>query len=105
MRKGPLSNKDKKFIQGNLDMNIAELAGDLDRSEKAVKQYVNELAEQSPPPPEETLAMQQFGRNKKYGAVVMTENASTMSDETRSKPKQLDEIRKYRGAIHRIREE
>lgn len=105
MRKGPLSNDDKNFIQGNLDLNIAELADKLDRSEKSVKHYVNELAEESPPPPTETLTMQQYGRNKKYGVVVMTENASTLSDENKNKPKKLEQIRKYRGAIHRIREE
>lgn len=105
MKKGPLSNNDKNFIQGNMDLNIEDLASRLERTEKVVKQYVEELAEASSPPVQETLSMQQFGRNKKYGVVVMTENASTMGDESRKKPKALEEIRKYRGAIHKIREE
>jgi hypothetical protein len=100
MRKGPLSNKDKEFISDNLNMSASKLAAELDRSEKAVEQYRSEIKEES-----ETLAMQQFGRNKKYGVVVMTENASMLSDETKNKPKSLEQIRKYRGAIHTIRKD
>lgn len=100
MRKGPLSNKDKEFISDNLNMSASKLAAELDRSEKAVEQYRSEIKEEP-----ETLAMQQFGRNKKYGVVVMTENASMLSDETKNKPKSLEQIRKYRGAIHTIRKD
>jgi len=101
MRKGPLSNKDKQFISENLHMSLSQLATELDRSEKSVEQYKSELNKETP----ETLTMQQFGRNKKYGVVVMTENASTLSDENKNKPKSLEQIRKYRGAIHKIRED
>ena len=105
MRKGPLSNKDKGFNQGNLNLNIVDLAKKLDRSENAVKQYVEELADASNKAKPETHTMQLYGRNKKYGVVVMTENASSHSDDMKSKPKPLQQIRKYRDAIHKIREE
>lgn len=100
MRKGPLSNKDKEFIADNLNLTAAELAGKLERSEKSVESYMASI------PPEnkgDTHTMEMYGRNKKYGVVVMTENASMFSDENKSKTKDIYETRKYRGAIHRIR--
>ena len=40
MKKGPLSNEEKKHIEKNLDTEIADLAESMDRSFKLVKAYV-----------------------------------------------------------------
>lgn len=105
MRKGPLSTEDKKFIEDNLNLSVSELSEKLDRSERSISQFCSSIATEKDKP--ETHTMQTFGRNKKYGVVVMTETTSMLSDEgkTKNKPKQTEEIRKIRGAIHRIRGE
>jgi hypothetical protein len=102
MRKGPLSNKDKEFIEDNLNLSNAELSGKLDRSESSIGQYRTTLAtpEKSQ---EETSTMNLYARNKKYGVVAMTENASISSDD-RTKAKNVYETRKYRNSIHKIRD-
>lgn len=104
MRKGPLSNKDKEFIKDNLNMSVSSLSKKLERSEKSVEQYRSTL-QLDKTTTEETHTMSMYGRNKKYGVVVMTEGASMCSDENKSKPKKATEIRKIRNSIHRIREE
>ena len=111
MRKGPLSSNDKRFIEDNMNLSTSELAKKLDRSEASVSKFYDsieateEATKEAPKP--ETQTMQTFGRNKKYGVVVMTENASMLSDENRNKAKvkEVEQIRKIRGAIHRIRGE
>ena len=51
-----------------------------------------------------------MGRNEKYGAVTMTEQASMLGDESKAtkleedKPEEVNVARRHRGAIHRIKD-
>lgn len=105
MRKGPLSNQDKQFIEDNLNLSVSKLAEKLDRSEKSIEQYYTALNSETIPEVKDTHTMSMYGRNKKYGVVIMTENASMNADENKATPKNIYDTRKYRGAIHKIREE
>ena len=40
MKKGPLSNKEKEFIDDNKSMSNEDIAGKLERSVKVVSRYV-----------------------------------------------------------------
>jgi hypothetical protein len=105
MKKGPLSNKDKEFIEDNLNLSVSKLAEKLERSENSIEQYCSFLKSETPKEIKDTHTMSMYGRNKKYGVVIMTENASMQADESKSKSKNIYDTRKYRGAIHRIRED
>jgi hypothetical protein len=101
MKKGPLSNEEKQYIEENLDMDTAELAESMDRSLKLVKAHV----EKSSPPKEpkrESKTMQLLARNADRGVVVMTESASSHFDKNRQKPKPP---KRYEGMIHKIKED
>ena len=74
MKKGPLSNKDKEFIKDNLNMSVSSLSKKLERSEKSIEQYQSTL-QSDKATKDETHTMSMYGRNKKYGVVVMTEGA------------------------------
>lgn len=99
MKKGPLSKKDKEFIDCNIGMDIENLAKKLERSVEVLEKY---LASNKKPSTNNTVGL--FARNKDRGVVVMTESASMASDENRNKVN-LYETRKYKNSIHTIREE
>ena len=101
MKKGPLSNEEKSYIEENLETDIAELAESMDRSVKLVKAHVDKsLPKQEPK--EEPKTMQLLARNADRGVVVMTESASSHFDENRTKSKPP---RRYEGMIHKIKED
>ena len=78
-KKGPLSKTEKYWIENHCTKQTAkEMARELDRAISVVEKY--SLSYQK------TIgkAGGQFG--KKSGAVVMTENASMLGDEGRTKP-------------------
>tara|TARA_R100000664_G_C2709936_1_gene107119 strand:- start:449 stop:787 length:339 start_codon:yes stop_codon:yes gene_type:complete len=87
---GPLSKEEKTYIEDNKDKSADSIAKDLDRSENIVNKHLTTVKpeqegteggeEWSPP-----KAGEQFARNKKYGATVMTESASMTSDENKQK--------------------
>lgn len=97
MKKGPLSKKDKLFIDSNKTMSIQELSDKLEKSTTLVKEYVDEKKPKGDD-------MKLFARNKERGVVVMTESASMASDESK-KNVNLYSTRKYRNAIHKIKED
>ena len=101
MKKGPLSNEEKSYIEENLEIDVKELAESMDRSVKLVKAHVDKIAPQEQPK-QEPKTMQLLARNADRGVVVMTESASSHFDEnrTRSKPP-----RRYEGMIHKIKED
>ena len=102
MKKGPLSNEEKSYIEENLKMDVKELAESMDRSIKLVKAHVDKQSLPEPKPKEDSKTMQLLARNADRGVVVMTESASSHFDEnrTRSKPP-----RRYEGMIHKIKED
>lgn len=102
MKKGPLSNEEKKHIEDNLDTEVAELAQSMDRSLKLVKAHVDKVSTQpETKPKEDSKTMQLLARNAERGTVVMTESASSHFDETK---KRVEPPRRYTSIIHKIKE-
>jgi hypothetical protein len=94
MKKGPLSNKEKEFIDNNHSMDIKDISEKLDRSEKVLARYM-EISE-SPRP-------NLFATKPERGVVIMTENASMAADESR--PKRTTTAKRYEeGVIHQIKD-
>lgn len=117
MRKGPLSKEDKQFIENNRNKPASEIATSLDRKEEIVSKYITTLPVvapaigsivHEPTPIADTHMMSMMAKNKKFGAVVMTENASMVSDDIVKKrienPKPKN-IGKAHSCIHKIRGE
>jgi hypothetical protein len=103
-KKGPLSKKEKTYIEKNQDLPVDEIAEDLDRSESSVTKYIATLEDNSKPQP---MAGNLMARNEKYGATMMTESASMAGDESKPKvkadPKEVNVAKRYRGSIHKIK--
>ena len=103
MKKGPLSNKEKKFIDDNSELSVEDLCKELDRSKSIVSNY--KKVKQEPKKKDTTTPTHNlFARKKDRGVVVMTETASTISDENKKNRKQEMPSR-YRNIIHKIRED
>lgn len=113
MKKGPLSNKEKEFVQENyLDMTVKELCAEMDRSKSIVQKYVSGLSFEKPEEPvaeadpaptaPSSGAGKMFARNKERGATIMTEAASARGDEAKSRPRPP---KRYRNIIHTIKED
>lgn len=103
-KKGPLSKKEKAYIEENKSTPAEELAEELDRSEASVNKHIATLKDDSKP---QGIAGQQFARNEKYGATIMTENASMAGDATKDarlpEEKEVNVAKRHRGAIHKIK--
>ena len=80
-KKGPISKIESFYIDNNRDKDIAEIAVDLDRSVSSIEKYLKKNVTEAPRQTS-VKAGDQFARNDR-GSVVMTENASQMSDERR----------------------
>ena len=94
MKKGPLSKKEKEFIDNNQSMDIKDISEKLDRSEKVLGKYMK-IAENPRP--------NLFATKPERGVVIMTENASMAADESRSK--RTDMAKRYQeGVIHKIKD-
>ena len=96
MKRGFLSKTEKEYIEQNINLSIAELAKDLDRSEDAIQKYVDEL-DIVEPKKEQTLFDKVIA--KKNGATVMNQAASEAIDTFRGRklPPKLN------GCIHKIK--
>lgn len=114
MKKGPLSKEDKQYIENNQSKTVAEIAASLDRKEDIVSKYISTLPAppigaivQEPAPIADTYVMSMMAKNKKFGVVVMTENASMASDEVVKKRVENPQpkVIKSNGCIHKIRGE
>lgn len=104
MKKGPLTKQDKTYIKKYLDkLTIDAMAHHLERGFKTVEKYALELIREreeafekekeaaieagkdfiaEEPQPVKLTALDMMGRNKRYGAVTMTEAASMSADES-----------------------
>ena len=80
-KKGPISKIESFYIDNNRDKDIAEIAVDLDRSVASIEKYLKKNVTEAPRQTS-VKAGDQFARNDR-GSVVMTENASQMSDAKR----------------------
>jgi ribosome-binding protein aMBF1 (putative translation factor) len=99
MKKGPLSNKEKEFIDGNKSMSNEDIADKLERSVKVISRYVEVRAEE-----DSTHTSELFARKEDRGVTVMTEAASMAGDESKSNRKTKTPTR-YQGVIHKIKED
>ena len=81
-KKGPVSKVEAFYIEQNYrDMDVAELATDLDRSITSVEKYIKKNIVKTSPQQVGTRAGDHIVSNR--GSTIMTENASTLSDEKR----------------------
>ncbi len=100
---GPLSKAEKFYIENKYPegLTVDDLAKELDRTKKSIKNFIskNEVKE---PKKSETLLSQQFANNQK-GSIVMTPNASIMADEMRPSFNQNKSQR--RSCITKIKDE
>jgi len=97
MKKGPLSNKDKKFIDDNISMDIATVAKKLDRSLSSVQKYIKENYQTT-----ESAIHSLFARKPDRGVTVMTEAASMAADEKKKTPPASPQ--RYTAIIHKIKD-
>ena len=99
MKKGPLSKKEKAFIDDNKSMSTEDIANKLERSVSVVSRYVEINNQENPTYPSEL-----FARKEDRGVTVMTEAASMAGDENKSKRK-TESPKRYQGVIHKIKED
>ena len=98
---GPLSKAEKFFIEQKYsEIGLQGLCKELDRAKRIVDKHVkaNGLVEEKPEKQKPLLA-QQIAHHK--GSTVMTENASTMSDDLRGR---LPSGQSRRNCITKIRD-
>tara|TARA_R100000008_G_scaffold33121_1_gene18699 strand:+ start:2034 stop:2342 length:309 start_codon:yes stop_codon:yes gene_type:complete len=100
MKKGPLSKKEKEFIDNNVAIGVPDLATKLDRSTAVVSRYVETITDDS----STTSTHNLFARKKERGVTVMTEAASMASDDNK-KARKTEMPARHKGAIHKIRED
>lgn len=117
MKKGPLSKKEKAYIKANLDSSSNTIiADDMDRSVHVVDKFVSTLnvevkteekTEEKTPDAKPSQAAgassNLFARNKKQGVTVMTEAASSRSDEARNIRRQAP--KRQNNMIHIIKKD
>tara|TARA_Y100000401_G_scaffold117513_1_gene126755 strand:- start:2096 stop:2395 length:300 start_codon:yes stop_codon:yes gene_type:complete len=99
MKKGPLSNEEKSFIESNVaNYDLQVLADKMNRSTAIIQKFVDTLPES---PKGHTGEL--FARKEDRGVTVMTQAASMAGDETKEnrKPKTPERFRKF---IHKIKE-
>ena len=98
MKKGPLSKKDKQFIDENLSMGVEALAEKLERSTSSVEKYVEDNDN-----PNRGKVHDLFARKKDRGVTVMTEAASIASDDNK-KNQTVSAPKRYTNVIHKIKD-
>ena len=97
MKKGPLSKAEKYYIENNPRSELADLSKDLDRSELSISKHLKTIKKDTEAPDSSTL----YARDSNKVATIMTEAASMAADESRK----TSQPEKYRGIIHKIKEE
>jgi hypothetical protein len=107
-KRGPLSQDEKDFIASKSTKGAEYIAKKLNRNQDSIQKFLDAQAEeaQAKEPVPETMASEAFARNKKYGAVVMTETASMISDESRKARVQKGKSpasSRYKSSIHIIK--
>jgi hypothetical protein len=95
MKRGPLSKKEKEFIDSNSSMDVKQMSKKMSRSEKILAKYIKVSEDPKP---------NLFATKPERGVVVMTELASTAADESRPKRSSQMPSRYKEGIIHTIKE-
>tara|TARA_R100000005_G_C4965581_1_gene180534 strand:- start:213 stop:539 length:327 start_codon:yes stop_codon:yes gene_type:complete len=100
MKKGPLSNDEKKYIRENYEyLKSTAMATALNRSVKIIERYLDELARP------ETPTAKLYAKNEERGVTMSTMEASMAADEgaKRRKVSMNDTPPRYHKHIHNIR--
>ena len=86
-KKGPLGKAEAFYVEEKFKAGetVDSIAQSLDRSMSSIEEHI----EKSNIQPQRTVIDQQFARQS--GATVMTENASSMIDANRQKPKNINQ--------------
>ena len=102
MKKGPLSNKEKKYVTQNISKFVGEvgrLAETMGRSTSIIQKFVDTLEKKPDISPVGSL----FARKSDHGVTVMTEAASMASDANKAQ-KSPQPPSRYKKCIHKIKE-
>jgi len=103
MKRGPLSNDEKSYIEKNSSKTIESLSKKLNRSETIVAGHLDTIKDDVDAT---TITHNLFARKKDRGVVVMTEAASIVSDENKNKRKnKVNVSTRHEGSIHKIKED
>lgn len=111
MKKGPLSKKDKQYIEKfHGKVHINKIAAHVERTVEFVEKYIESLEQPEPESeaveePKSPTALDFMARKPERGVVVMTEVASMRGDETRQKRGKNPPSGRYKDCIHRFRDE
>jgi hypothetical protein len=96
MKKGPLSKKEREYIETHSKTSVASLCKKLDRSESLIRTHLAVISQREP--------SDMFTRKKERGVVVMTEAQSNKFDEARSnETREMPD--KIKQSIHKIKED
>lgn len=100
MKPGPLSNEEKEFITKNHnDFSIDKLSEKMNRSVSVINKFIETL---SPDQPKQTSRSGDLmARNRDYGVVMMTEQASMEAD---NRKKSNTMPKRYKDIIHVMKE-
>ena len=80
LKRGPLSKVEAFYVENNVSsLSAEEIASDLHRTKSSVEKYIKKNCNSNKP----LTAGDQFARQS--GATIMTENASMIADEHKSK--------------------
>lgn len=110
-KRGPLSQEEKDIILRS-KKDPEYIAKRLKRNPESIQKFLDSLPTEKeeeasePQQPEETLTSNALARNKKYGAVIMTENASMIGDESRKRRAEKGRSpvsSRYKNSIHIIK--
>lgn len=100
MKKGPLSNNEKKYIRENYEyLKSKAMATALNRSVAIVERYLDELARP------ETPVAKLYAKNEERGVTMSTMEASMAADESKARRKEAANGTppRYTKHIHNIR--
>ena len=102
MKRGPLSKDEKSYIEKNSTKTVTAISKKLNRSETIVAGHLETVKDNVA---DVTITHNLFARKKDRGVVVMTEAASMVSDENKSKRKtEINVSSRHEGSIHKIKE-
>ena len=107
-KKGKLNKVEMFYIENNKNKDLKEVAKDLDRTLASVTKYSESLVDtkhvtKTRDNEEQSSVSDLMGRKEDRGVTIMTQAASELSDEGRSKRKQQSS--KYKNSIFVIKKE
>ena len=108
-KKGPLSNKEKEYIQNNLksiEADVEAVAQSMNRSVATINKYIDKMPKPSSQKTESSSAVKPgdlLARKEDRGVTIMTESASMAADESKKKRSSNQNPERYTQYIHKIK--